>query len=243
MIKGLYKSASGMLPSMKKQELTANNVSNVSTPGYKKDSMFTKELSRAEQKLSVKKSDWQQPISPEKYIDFQSGVFDRTGNPLDLAIDGDGFFTIQLEDGSTAITRNGSFTVNSDGLLSIPGGGIVMADGGAVEIGNGQVTVAASGGIEVDGANVGNITPVTVNDLQNLEKIGRSMFFVPQDEQIIPVTHATIRQGYIESSNVDIVSEMVNMIIAYRNYEANAKALQTQDTSLGNLFNRVGGKG
>ncbi|MFH2050678.1 MAG: flagellar hook-basal body protein [bacterium] len=243
MIKGLYKSASGMLPNMKKQELTANNVSNVSTPGYKKDSMFTKELSRAEQKLSVKKSDWQQPIAPEKYVDFESGVFDRTGNALDLAIDGDGFFTIQLEDGSTAISRNGSFTINSDGLLSVPGGGIVMAEGGAVEIGNGQVTVSAIGNIEVDGASVGKITPVTVNDLQKLEKIGRSMFLVPQEEQLIPVTHATIQQGYIESSNVDIVSEMVNMIIAYRNYEANAKALQTQDTSLGNLFNRVGGKG
>lgn len=243
MIKGLYKSASGMLPSMKKQELTANNVSNVSTPGYKKDSMFTRELSRAEQKLSVKKSDWQQPIAPEMYIDFQSGAFDRTGNALDLAIDGDGFFTIQLEDGSTAISRNGSFSVNSDGLLSVPGGGIVMAEGGAVEIGNGQVTVSAGGGIEIDGATVGKITPVTVNDLQKLEKIGRSMFLVPQEEQLIPVNHATIRQGYIESSNVDIVSEMVNMIIAYRSYEANAKALQTQDTSLGNLFNRVGGKG
>ncbi len=243
MIKGLYKSASGMLPSLKKQELTANNVSNVSTPGFKKDAMFTKELSKAESKLSIKKSDWQQPISAETYVDFQSGAFDRTGNALDLAIDGDGFFTVQLEDGSTAITRNGSFTLNRDGLLSVPGGGIVMAESGAIEIGNGQVTVTASGGIEVDGANVGTITPVTVNDLQSLDKIGRSMFLVPQDEQMIPVTHATIRQGYLEASNVDIVSEMVNMIIAYRNYEANAKALQTQDTSLGSLFSRVGGRG
>jgi len=243
MIKGLYKSASGMLPSLKKQELTANNVSNVSTPGYKKDSMFTKELSRAESKMSIKKSDWQQPISPEIYVDFQSGAFDRTGNALDLAIDGDGFFTIQLEDGSTAITRNGSFTVNREGLLSVPGGGIVLADGGAVEIGNGQVAVSASGQIEIDGANAGKITPVTVNDLQSLTKIGKSMFLVPQNEELVPVTTSTIRQGYLESSNVDIVSEMVNMIIAYRNYEANAKALQSQDTSLASLFSRVGGKG
>lgn len=243
MIRGLYKSASGMLPSLKKQELTANNVSNVSTPGYKKDSMFTKELSKAESKMSIKRSDWQQPISPEMYVDFQSGAFDRTGNALDLAIDGDGFFTVQLEDGSTAITRNGAFTVNREGLMAVPGGGVLLTEGGAVEIGNGQVTVSAGGQIEVDGAIAGKITPVTVNDLQNLEKIGRSMFLVPQDEEMIPITTSTIRQGYIESSNVDIVSEMVNMIIAYRNYEANAKALQSQDTSLGALFNRVGGKG
>jgi len=243
MIKGIYTSATGMLPNIKKQELTAHNVANAATPGYKKDSLFTRELSRAEQRQRVTRSDWEQPMSEEIYTDYSAGMFDRTSNPLDLAIDGDGFFTLQLEDGSTAITRNGSFTVNKDGMLAAPGGAIVVSEGGAIEIGNGKVTISQSGEVEVDGSVMGQLTPVTVEDLQQLQKIGRGMFVVPEEVELIPVDYAVIRQGYIESSNVDIVSEMVDMIIAYRSYEANAKSIQSQDDSLEKLFNRVGSRG
>ena len=182
-------------------------------------------------------------MSEEIYTDYSAGMFDRTSNPLDLAIDGDGFFTLQLEDGSTAITRNGSFTVNKDGMLAAPGGAIVVSEGGAIEIGNGKVTISQSGEVEVDGSVMGQLTPVTVEDLQQLQKIGRGMFVVPEEVELIPVDYAVIRQGYIESSNVDIVSEMVDMIIAYRSYEANAKSIQSQDDSLEKLFNRVGSRG
>ncbi|MEA2031380.1 MAG: flagellar hook-basal body protein [candidate division Zixibacteria bacterium] len=243
MIKGIYTSASGMLPNIKRQELTAQNVANAATNGYKKDSLFTRELSHAEQNQKVTSSDWEQPLSEGIYTDYSAGMFDRTGSPLDLAIDGDGFFTLQLEDGSTALTRNGSFKVNKDGLLTTPGGAIVVSEGSAIEVGNGELTVSQSGEIEVDGLVMGKITPMTVGDLQQLEKIGRGVFLAPDDVELMAVDHAVIRQGYLESSNVDIVSEMVDMIIAYRSYEANAKAVKSQDDSLEKLFNRVGSRG
>ncbi len=243
MIKGLYTSASGMLPRIKKQELTAHNISNVSTPGYKRDMLFTKELSRAEKKLVPTRTDWNQPMVNEIYTDFTSGAFDKTGNPLDLAIEGDGFFTLELADGTQALTRSGSFTINNEGFMVFPGGALLLGEGGPIEVGNGKVTVDQSGGVEVDGSAVGRIVPMTVDDLQSLNKIGSSLFLVTEGMELIPVTRSTVRQGYLEASNVDVVGEMIDMIVSFRAYEANSRALQAQDRSLEHLFQRVGRTG
>ena len=240
MIKGIFTSASGMLPRIKKQELTAHNIANVSTPGYKRDMLFTKELTRAEQRLVRTQSDWQKPMVNEVYTDYTSGIFDKTGNPLDLAIDGDGFFTLELADGTRVLTRAGSFTVNGEGFLAFPGGPLVIGEGGPIEVGDGKVTVSQSGEVDADGTVVGRIVPTTVDNIDRLTKIGSSLFTVPEGVEQIPVTTATIRQGYLEAANVDIVGEMIDMIVSFRTYEANAKALQTQDQSLEQLFNRVG---
>ncbi|MBN1212273.1 MAG: flagellar hook-basal body protein [candidate division Zixibacteria bacterium] len=242
MIKGIYTSASGMIPRLKKQEVIANNISNSSTSGFKKDNVFVRELSRAEQKVAPKKSDWQTPIADEEYVDYRPGVFDRTDNPLDLAIEGDGFFTLQAEDGSTLLTRSGTFMVNSDGYISYPGGYLLTSEGGPIQVGNGKVSVGRTGEVEVDGLTVGRITPMTVDNLEDLKKVGRSLFAVPEGVELVPTVQPTIQQGYLETSNVDIISEMVDMIISYRAYEANAKAVQSQDNSLEHLFNRVGGR-
>jgi len=242
MIKGLYKSASAMIPRIKKQEASANNIANASTPGFKKERIFTKELSRAEMKIAHTRNDWEQPMVDKSYTSFAPGVFDNTGNPLHLAIDGDGFFTIELPDGTRALTRNGSFSVSNQGLLEIPGGALVMGEGGAIEVGSGAVEVSGTGIVSSDGLTVGQITPVTVNDLQALDKIGSSLFVVPEGEELIPATKSTVQQGYLESSNVDIVREMIEMIISFRNFEADSKSISVQDQSLEHLFSRVGSR-
>jgi flagellar basal-body rod protein FlgF len=242
-IKGIYTSASGMIPRVKKQELSANNLANASTPGFKKDAIFTHELSRAKRKLLPRKSDWQQPMVDEIYTNFAPGVFDKTGNPLDLAIDGDGFFQLELSDGSTALTRAGAFTVNNEGLMCFPGGALLLSEGGPLEVGSGQVIVAQNGDVQVDGGSVGRLIPVTVADLDQLEKIGSAMFRVPDGVPLISVDTATIQQGFLEAANVDIVREMIEMIISFRQYEADSKSVQIQDQSLDHLFNRVGPKG
>jgi len=242
MIKGIYTSASGMIPHVRKQELAANNLSNASTSGFKKDSIFTRELSQAEKKVRAQQADWIQPMVDQVYTDFASGIFDRTGNALDLAIDGDGFFQLETIEGQTLLTRSGSFIVNADGQVVFPGGARLVGEGGPVEVGDGTVSVSLSGEVEVDGLTVTRIVPVTVADLMELQKIGGSTYVIPEGMELLPVEKSTIRQGYLETSNVDIVTEMVNMITSYRNYEANAKAMQSQDASLENLFNRVGGR-
>ena len=177
------------------------------------------------------------------HVDYSGGVFDKTDNPLDLAIEGDGFFSLQAPDGSVALTRSGSFVADSEGFLAFPGGYRLLGEGGPIQVGNGRVVVSQTGEVEVDGAVAGRIVPQSVSDLDRLRRLGGSLFGVPEGEELIPPVHASIRQGYLETSNVDVVREMVDMIITYRSYEANAKALQTQDTTLDHLFSRVGGRG
>ncbi|MFQ5498446.1 MAG: flagellar hook-basal body protein [Candidatus Zixiibacteriota bacterium] len=242
MIKGIYTSASGMIPRIKKQEISANNLANVSTPGFKRDTIFTRELTRAQQKQIPRKSDWQQPMVDEVFTDYDAGVFQKTGNPLDLAIEGDGFFPLRTSDGGTALTRSGSFTINPEGLLAF-GDMPVLGEGGEIEIGSGQVSIAETGEVEVDGSIVGRIVPQTIADLSDLEKIGGSLFAVPEDAEMIAVDKSSILQGFVESSNVNVVREMIDMIVAFRTYEANSKAIQSQDESLQHLFGRVGPRG
>lgn len=243
MIKGLFQSASGMLPSIKRQETIANNVANAKTAGYKKDAVFVRELSKAQRKLIPVRSDWEQPMVNDVYTNFEGGSFERSDNPLDLAIDGDGFFQVELEDGRIGLTRSGSFSINRDGLLAHTDGPILLAEGGAIEPGNGTMVVTASGEIEVGGNVIGRLRPATVENVDLLEKIGGSLYVVPEGVQLIPVNNAVIRQGYLEESNVDIVREMIDMIVAFREYEANARAVTTQDSTLEHLFKRVGGGG
>lgn len=243
MIKGMYRSASGMLPQIEKQEAIANNIANANTTGFRKNVVFAKELSGAESRLTPKKVDWQQTVMNYLTIDYSPGVFDKTDNPLDLAIEGDGFFALQADDGSTVLTRAGAFVVDAEGFLAMPGGFRVLSDGGPIQIGAGTPTVAQTGEVEVDGVPVGRIVPQSPADLESLQRLGGSLFGVPDGVELLPPISATIRQGYLETSNVDVVGEMVDMIVAYRIYEANARALQTQDSSLGHLFGKVAGRG
>jgi flagellar basal body rod protein FlgG len=241
MIKGIYRSASGMLPNIKKQEAIANNVANAGTTGFKKDVVFSRELSKAQSRLRPKQTDWQSNIDSWVSVDHAPGVFDRTSNPLDLALEGDGFFALQSPEGNTVLTRSGSFVVDSEGYLAFPGGYRLLGDGGPIQVGNGELNIGQNGEVEVDGLLAGNITPQSLDDLNKLQRLGGSLFAVPQGEETIPPLSYTIRQGYLETSNVDVVNEMVDMLVAYRTYEANAVSLQTQDESLEHLMKKVGG--
>ena len=240
MIKGLFTSASGMVPHIKRQEVSANNIANAGTPGFKKDMVFTQEMSRAQNKLAPRRSDWETPMIDEVYTDYAHGHLDKTGNTLDLAIEGEGFFTLEAPDGTTVLTRSGSFNVDADGFLVFSDGFRVIGEGGAIEIGDGEVSVGQTGEVEVDGTIVGRIVPGTAPDIGQLQKLGDSLFAVPEGVELIPVEQYSIRQGFIETSNVDIVREMIDMMVSFRAYEANSKAVRSQDESLGHLFQRVG---
>lgn len=229
-----------MVPHIKKQEVSANNIANAGTPGFKKDMVFTQELSRAQQKHAPRRSDWEQPMINDVYTDYAPGNLDKTGNALDLAIEGEGFFTLEGPDGTVLLTRSGSFNVDADGFLVFSDGFKVIGEGGPIEVSDGQVSVAQTGEIQVDGLTVGRIVPVTVPDVNQLQKIGGSTFAVPEGIELIAVERFNIRQGYIETSNVDIVREMIDMMVSFRAYEANSKAVRSQDESLGHLFQRVG---
>lgn len=242
MIKGIYSSASGMVPLVRKQELHANNIANAKTTGFKKDIQFNRELNKAEAKIQIKRSDWQQPLVDQVFVDYSSGAFDKTGNPLDLAIEGDGFFVLLDSEGNQFLTRAGMFEISREGLMQFPGGLILNGQGGAIEVGVGELTVSQSGEVQIDGATINQIIPQTVSDVSLLEKVGSSLFKVPDGVELFASAQPIVRQGYLEMANLNIVQEMVDMIVTYRTFEANSKALQSQDSSLDHLFDKVGGR-
>ena len=240
MIKGIYKSASAMIPRIKKQEVIANNLANASSPGYKKDLIFTKELSRAEQSRTVKQTDWQTRMIDQVYTDFDQGGLDKTGNPLDLALEGEGFFVFETPDGEQVLSRAGNLTVSPDGYIVNSEGHRLMSSGGSINVGGGEVEISEDGQVQVDGASVGTIDVVVPDDNNRIIKVGSTEFNVPQNVALAPAIKFVIRQGYLESSNVETVTEMIDMISSFRNYEADANSIKTQDESLEKLFNNVG---
>lgn len=240
MIKGLYRSASAMLPRIKQQEVIANNLANVSTPGFKKDILFTQELTRAQMRNTAQQSDWQSPMIDQVYTTYQQGGLDTTGNDLDIALEGDGMFVFELPDGENIVSRAGNLIVSRDGFLTNPDGYRLLGDGGPISVGGGRVSISESGQVDIDGTVIANIRVVDFEDKSQLVKSGKNGFSIPDGIEPRAAVNFTIRQGFLELSNVDIIQEMVNMIVSFRNYEADAQAVKSQDDTLEKLFSNVG---
>ncbi len=242
MIRGLYTSASGMLTELTRNDVTANNLANVNTTGYKKDTAVNSAFA---QMLVMRVNDQKQTdISPRPVIGalgtgaivdeivtiHEQGQLRESSNPLDMAIAGEGYFVVQNDNG-TYYTRNGSFTVDSDGYLITSQGDMVMGQAGPIRLGNaGDVAVDGSGNISVNGENIGALRLVTIADPQELTKVGDSLF---TGGQAVDGIAGQVKQKFIESSNVNVITEMVNMIATMRAYEANQKIISGHDHTLG----------
>lgn len=240
MIKGIYNSASAMIPRLRQQEVIANNIANVTTPGFKKDSVFVSELSRAEQRATRTKSDWETPMIDQVYTDYSQGALNKTGNYLDLAIEGPGFFVAQGAQGGESLVRNGSFKVDDLGFLVAADGARIVGEGGPIQLAGGEVSIGADGSISVNENVVGSLRVVIVEDPTRLVKIDGGRYLVPDGIELQAAVNYIVRQGYLESSNVDVITQMVAMISSYRSYEADSQALKSQDESLQRLISEVG---
>ena len=153
----------------------------------------------------------------------------QTGNPLDVAISGSGFFSVQTPEG-IQYTRQGSFSLNDQGTLVTPDGHVVEGDGGAITIEAGTVDIDMTGGIFVDGDEVGRLKITEIDNPQTLKKTGNGRF-MPTDATIAapaPET-ASVSQGYLESANVSPILAMTEMIETTRVFEAYQKVIQSAD--------------
>lgn len=238
MLKGISAAATGMLPQLKKQEAIANNLANAGSAGFKRDRVFVEQLARAQ--AGAQAADWQVPQRIGLAIDFASGSMDRTDNPYDLAIAGDGFFVINTPQGPQ-YTRNGHFTVNPEGVLTTMDGNPVMGEDGVITLPPGSVEVGASGTVAVEGQAIGKLRVVQFADTSSLVRSGSGLFSIgAPGVQPRPDTASSIRQGFLESSNVNVIQEMVEMISTFRLYEADQKAIHAQDDLLGRVVNDLG---
>ena len=235
MIKGIYTSATAMRQGILRQELTASNLANAGTAGFKRDQLFTQEMVNAEAGQTDPLR-----LAQKQWTDFSAGAFEPTGNSLDFALQNRGFFVLS-DDASEQYTRSGRFERNAEGLLVDALGRKVQGEGGDVTLPNGLVTVSRSGEISVSGAIVDKLRVVDFEDPQSLRRAEGSAFVAGEDTSApAPANDPAIRQGFLELSNVNTVREMVDMIAIARAYEINARVLTTQDGTLRQTVNDIG---
>ena len=254
MIRGLYTGASGMLVEMARTDVISNNMANVNTTGFKKD----RAIFRAFPEMNIHRIHDPVPVGIDKVVDprpfigmlgtgvmldeintdFAQGSFKTTSNPLDLAIRGEGFFQVQTPDG-IRYTRDGSFTLNRDRYIVTKDGYYVLGNNGPVQLTQeGDIVISEQGEIFVNEEYVDRLNTVTFVETNQLQKQGDNMYI--SDMPPIPLQYVQIAQGALEEANVNIVSEMVYLISAFRAYEANQKVIQTHDATLDKAVNDVG---
>lgn len=254
MMRALFTSATGMLNQQLHVDTIANNLSNVNTTGFKKvrvdfqDLLYqrireagTPTALGAELPIGILIGHGVRSIATQRI--FLQGDFQETGNPLDMAIEGDGFFQIQMPDGSFAYTRDGSFKKDSNGRILTSNGHMLIPNieipenATSVNIAeDGTISVTLAG--QVDPAQIGEVTLVRFINPAGLHATGKNLFVqtAASGEPILGTPglegFGTIAQGFLEASNVQVVEEMVKLIVAQRAYEANARAITTSDQML-----------
>ncbi len=255
MIRGLYVSALGMTTQMNKMDVVSNNIANVDTAGYKKDTVVTRSfseelLSRLDDPGDLPHSKRMGKITPGLFVDdihtnFKTGALRITNAPLDVAILGGGFFSVAVADaqGNTTekYTRQGSFTLGPDGTLSTKDGHAVLGEQGPIIVPNGNITIDDTGGLYVDGELIDKLKMVDFEDTHTLKKVGDSLFEAPAPSQVTAFT-GKVSSGALENSNVNSVKEMVDLITVARTYEANQRMIGILDNIYGKAVNEVGRK-
>jgi flagellar basal-body rod protein FlgG len=248
MIRGIYAAGSGMLAETTRTDVIANNLANVNTAGYKKDiavckdfrSMLIQRINDGPNRPTIGSLGVGSVVDEVATIHTTGGVR-PTGNKYDLAIEGNGYFVIETPAGER-YTRNGSFTRSSQGELVTQDGYRVLGQGGAIQMGDpeSKVYIAEDGRVFVDNAETNTLRVAVFADEKQLVKEGASLFAPGAGQQAEEAEAITVRDGYIENSNVNAVAEMVNLITAYRAYEINGKAVHAHDQMLDKAVNQVG---
>lgn len=258
MLRGIYTAASGMLADQRRLDVIANNLANSSTAGYKRDTSVRQSFTDF---LVVRLND------PDNVGDTQNpqigrlgfgtllaftatkittGNMVQTGNSLDVAIEGDGFFTVQTPQG-IRYTRDGAFLQDSQGRLVTKQGHQVLVDGRAVRAEVGTLAINNLGQVLSGETILGTLSIATSDQLGSIRKEGAGLWLPVSEGE--PTTlfapwettgKYRLRSGFLESSNVEAVTEMVEMMTTVRSYEVNQKAVQAQDEALQKVTAEVG---
>jgi flagellar basal-body rod protein FlgG len=256
MLRSLWIAKTGMESQQTNIDVVSNNLANVSTNGFKRQRPIFEDLiyqtlrqagAQATQQNQIpagmQLGTGARPVSTER-IHIQ-GNLQQTGNSLDIAINGNGFFQIQLSDGTLAYTRDGSFQVNSEGTLVTANGDVVQPQ---ITIPSDalSITVGKDGTVTITQPNNTTSTqgPLQLTNFINpagLQSIGDNMYLetvasgTPNTSNPGLNGLGTVQQGFVETSNVNVVEELINMITAQRAYEINSKAIQASDQMLQRL--------
>ncbi len=249
---GLYQSAAGVMANSYRQDVIANNLANVETAGYKRDTAsFEQRLTEAQLMRMPGKSN---PLLENlggglrphvTGTDFTQGDLESTGTNLDVAIFGKGYFAVKEGD-DTKLTRDGHLSIDHDGYL-VQSSGLgqqkvldtklqpIQIDGRY----KGSVSIGEKGEITQNGQTVGQLGVFDVDDSVHLKKTGGNLLSNFETSQLKPAT-GSVRNEFLERSNVDPATELTQLMDAQRQLEANANMIRYQDQTLGRLVNDVG---
>jgi flagellar basal-body rod protein FlgG len=253
----LYSAATGMEAQELNLNTIANNLANVNTPGFKRSKIEFQDLLYSKPRSSgadsgsgnlvptgIEVGNGTKVAATSKV--FTQGQVNQTGQQLDLAIQGDGFFEVQQADGTLAYTRDGSFKLNAQGQV-VTADGLPVASGfQTIQAGATGITISSTGAVSVQGPNGTQNFQLNLVRFPNpagLASMGGNLYNetpasgTPTTGQAGTAGFGSVLQGYLESSNVSIVEEMVNLITAQRAYEINSKSVQASDQMLQNVAN------
>ncbi len=264
--KGIYSALSGAMAQSQQLDTIANNIANATTPGFKGDKNTFKEyltiLEKAPEVNTVPKipatldsffdmqgTDKSYAAVDGTYTDHTQGGVKATGNSLDIALEGKGFFEVLTPQGPR-LTRKGTLSLNAEGtLVTTEGLPVLKRDTGGggdpkertIQLSpTGNVSFTQNGGIFQDGVNVADLSLVEFDNNDHLKKIGSSLYAItdPNVPQV-PVPLTQVHQGFVETSNVNIVKEMTDMIATTRNFESNQRVIKAYDEMDSRLVNDV----
>ena len=266
--KGIYTALSGAMAQSLKMDTIANNIANVNTTGFKRDQQVFSEYLTANEKppeviavprdvaaiesfYNMQGADKSFVDSKGTFTDHSQGSLKSTGNKLDVALDGRGFFEVMTPAG-VRFTRAGNFSLDGNGQLVTKDGYPVLTAGGegqdpasrVIQINGavGDVEISDAGEVFAGAQSLGRLSVVDTVDKDALRKQGGSLYgFRPGSEnQTAPVLNPSMRQGFIEVSNVNIVQEMTDMIQTQRVFESTQKAISAYDSMSEKVSNVVG---
>jgi flagellar basal-body rod protein FlgG len=234
MYKGIYLALSGAVLKQRQLEIISQNLSNIDTVGYKKDTISFKDYLLS-QLSGIEDSFDGRTMSDISTVttDFSNGNLIETGNPLDIALNGSGFISLE----GNQYTRKGNLIRDNDGYLVTQNGIKVFGNSGPIQILDGEIEIDPYGNINVDGNLIDTLKIVDFDNPSSLIKKGEDIF--ETDQQGFQ-SKAMVQQGYLETSNVNAISEMVYMINTLRDFETYQKAIQAFDEATAKVTNEMG---
>lgn len=254
MLRGLYTAVSGMITQEKRQEVITNNMANVSTNGFKEDTINVKSFDEVliqnydKQVNGINVKNQIGSISLGSQIDgsstnFSEGAYVTTDEPLDFAVSGNGFFKVENINGKEFYTRDGHFNLNNQGYLVDENGNYVIGINtktnveDRIKLGSIDITSDGSGNLSENGKTNYKLSTYTFADNNSLTKVGDNLYTGNGSSFN---KNGEIKQKTLEGSNVNIIDSMVDMMTTMRAYEANQKVISAINETLGKAVNEVG---
>ena len=233
MNRGFYCACNGMIINQRKLDCIGNNLTNMSTAGYKRDTIITNRFQ--EQMILVKHREetsgtFAQTYVDTSYTDLGQGTFEFTESPFDVAINGDVYFNINSYTGEQMLTRNGQWELDGEGYLCLSNSGRILGENGEIYLGNKDFTIDNDGVIYQDGQAVDKLLLSYIDPEGNVDKFGANMFTSVQAGAVPEGTQYQIIQGAYERSNIDVNYEMTMMMNANRIYEASSSLAKLLDS-------------